>query len=407
MFNIRKKTIQDNTSRFFAKCNGLSIEHYQLSNYANVSDHSEKVDLTVNPFYHYYFHVSDETVVNNSHGTDIDRYHYEKLLTPAEAVKMIRKTDPHHARAIDEYEKSCLIAYEQCSYLIKENLPDCEPQGLIYNSGTCTLMRVQNPDGRESAVKISRIAEEDYENIRSFYDGLNSIGGCPNIVGLEQLVKLPGDPLETAGRKESIIIIKMPLLTPAFIGVKTDSSDRIQYAGIKKKHIDSVFYYQAGLAMAKALAAIHSMGYVHHDIRPENLLIDHDNKLILGDLCSIRPLAAQYQGHMQGSSQFQSPELIHHKPYGTDSDVYAWGRSILFLLTFLPSSDNSFRKVDLKKIESRFSYYELHFDGKKVCTLSGGSVLVPLVKAAIKAVSEDPLQRYHDGSELLAAIERV
>ena len=47
MFNIRKKTIQDNTSRFFAKCNGLSIEHYQLSNYANVSDHSEKVDLTI------------------------------------------------------------------------------------------------------------------------------------------------------------------------------------------------------------------------------------------------------------------------------------------------------------------------------------------------------------------------
>lgn len=84
---------------------------------------------------------------------------------------------------------------------------------------------------------------------------------------------------------------------------------------------------RAALRIAEALAALHGAGWVHGDLKPENLRMDEDGRVVLIDLGFARRPDDPSTGHLrQGSPAYLSPEQDRGAPGDARSEVYALGQ---------------------------------------------------------------------------------
>jgi serine/threonine protein kinase len=86
---------------------------------------------------------------------------------------------------------------------------------------------------------------------------------------------------------------------------------------------------------ADALGAVHAAGYIHHDVNPNNFLVDHDNHIKLIDFGLAVPNTAAFKrpGNRTGMLQYMAPELIRREPTDERIDVFSFGILAFELLT--------------------------------------------------------------------------
>jgi eukaryotic-like serine/threonine-protein kinase len=77
------------------------------------------------------------------------------------------------------------------------------------------------------------------------------------------------------------------------------------------------------LPLARSLAWVHSAGWVHHDVKPANVLLRAPDAPVLSDFGTARPFGAPCP---PGSLGYVSPERIAGRPSDPSDDVYAFGR---------------------------------------------------------------------------------
>lgn len=76
---------------------------------------------------------------------------------------------------------------------------------------------------------------------------------------------------------------------------------------------------------ARGLSHIHSLGLVHHDVKPANMLLERGGRLVLADF-------APFSGHpasQMGTFEYFSPERAEHKESGVFPDLWALALSVL------------------------------------------------------------------------------
>ena len=85
-----------------------------------------------------------------------------------------------------------------------------------------------------------------------------------------------------------------------------------------------------GAAMCDALAAIHRAGLVHQDVKAQNVMREHDGRLVLMDLGA----GASEAGRPQwGTPCYMGPELFSGGGASARSDMYSLGVLLFFLTT--------------------------------------------------------------------------
>ena len=89
------------------------------------------------------------------------------------------------------------------------------------------------------------------------------------------------------------------------------------------------------LQVADALAHIRARGYVHADIKPNNIIVAKDGtvKIIdFGQSCRIGTVKER----IQGTPDFIAPEQVHRRPLDARTDVFNFGAALYWTLTAQP-----------------------------------------------------------------------
>jgi eukaryotic-like serine/threonine-protein kinase len=108
--------------------------------------------------------------------------------------------------------------------------------------------------------------------------------------------------------------------------------------------------------IAEALRHMHSRGYVHADMKPNNVVVSEKGvaKIIdLGQSCKVGTVKPR----IQGTPDYIAPEQVHRRPITAQTDVYNLGATMYWVLTrthiptALPKGDSLMGSLDDNLIE--------------------------------------------------------
>ncbi|WP_406312356.1 protein kinase [Streptosporangium sp. NBC_01639] len=146
--------------------------------------------------------------------------------------------------------------------------------------------------------------------------------------------------------------------------------------------------------VATALAAVHSVGVIHRDLKPGNVLI-LDGKPVLIDFGIAQAVDATrltQTGMFIGTPGYLAPEIIEGHEAGPEVDVHAWAGTLIFAATGQPP----FGKGTLEMI-----FYNITAGKADVDAVP--PELRPVLRAALQ---RDPAKR-PKATELAAQVERL
>jgi len=91
-----------------------------------------------------------------------------------------------------------------------------------------------------------------------------------------------------------------------------------------------------GQALCEAVAALHAVGIVHRDVKPSNVLVDPDGRVVLTDLGVVKDLAESDQtvaGLVVGTVAYAAPEQLEGGRVDPRTDLFGIGATLYVLLT--------------------------------------------------------------------------
>lgn len=156
-------------------------------------------------------------------------------------------------------------------------------------------------------------------------------------------------------------------------------------------------------AVTRALAYAHDRGFVHRDVKPENVMVTPEGEVFLTDFGIVRVLGGLNQltrtGELLGTPMFMAPEQVgldHGKP-GPPTDVYAIG-VILYQIICKRSPYEALTSVALMSAILQGDPYP-----------SPASLRPGLSKAWVRVLdrclARDPQSRYPSGGALWGELE--
>jgi len=171
---------------------------------------------------------------------------------------------------------------------------------------------------------------------------------------------------------------------------------------------------QVMAAAAEALSALHAVGVVHGDVRPEHVLVsparDGYARVVLSDAGIAASLEARIPTTVAGPLSYLSPQRVRGMRATAADDVYAVGVLSYLLLTgslpFEPDDERA-RGVSPDPAE-RVRWLHEHALPVRPRERVSKPEFGQQVEAVIgRALAKDPAHRYVDGGALLAAMDRA
>jgi serine/threonine-protein kinase len=241
--------------------------------------------------------------------------------------------------------------------------------------------------GRKMALKVLHPETASAEVIARFYNEARAVNQIrhPNIVDVEDFV--------TAETGEHYLI--MELLEGE------DLRTIVTRSGVLSPAVVSTI----GEQVASALAAIHSVGIVHRDIKPDNIYLvrksDGSQIAKLIDFGIAKFLTAQEgmtrEGMTLGTPEYMAPEQIlsNGKP-GPGADIYSLGMLMYECVAGAPAFTATTTAAILRGHIREPVVPPSH---------RRGEAIPPVLEAAIlKCLEKEPKARFRSGDELMAAL---
>lgn len=152
-----------------------------------------------------------------------------------------------------------------------------------------------------------------------------------------------------------------------------------------------------GNAVANALDYAHRHGVIHRDVKPSNILISNDGRVLLGDFGMALEVRDGSQGNIFGSPHYISPEQAKRSAdANAQSDIYSLGVVLYEIL----AGSVPFNADDPTELALQ------HISQPPPPPRSINPDLSPAVEAVIlKALHKDPRERHQTGAKLISALE--
>ncbi|MGC1376851.1 MAG: protein kinase [Anaerolineales bacterium] len=152
-------------------------------------------------------------------------------------------------------------------------------------------------------------------------------------------------------------------------------------------------------AIASALDYAHSHGIIHRDVKPSNVLISKDGRVILSDFGLALDVQAGSSGEAFGTPNYISPEQARRSTDAVpQSDLYSLGVILYEMLTgVVPFDDPSPTSIALQHITQ----------APPAPRSINPQISVDTEAVLLKALSKDPKERYQTGAALMEAIEKA
>ena len=151
--------------------------------------------------------------------------------------------------------------------------------------------------------------------------------------------------------------------------------------------------------IARALDYAGRKGYVHRDVKPENImLLDEDHRAVLMDFGIARPSdvasGMTQTGTAIGTPHYMSPEQAKGLSVDSRADLYSLGVVLFVLLAgHVPFDADSAVVVGIKHVSEAIPRLPDHLQ-----------VFQPIID---RVMAKDPEERYQTGSELIADLDSI
>lgn len=143
-----------------------------------------------------------------------------------------------------------------------------------------------------------------------------------------------------------------------------------------------------GIQLCGVLAYLHSQSVIYRDMKPSNIMLGKDGRIVLVDFGTARERKAESEGDTEclGTRGYAAPEQYGGRGQtGPETDIYGLGAVMYHLLTGKNPLDPPYGYPPIRRIRP---------------DLSGG-----LEKILAICTRENPEERYHTCMELLQALE--
>jgi len=150
--------------------------------------------------------------------------------------------------------------------------------------------------------------------------------------------------------------------------------------------------------VARALEYAHQKGYVHRDVKPENIMLHEDGRVVLMDFGIARgsdtTLGMTKTGRAIGTPYYMSPEQTKGQQVDHRTDIYSLGVVLYQMLTgYVPYDADSAIAVGIKHVSAPIPQLpdSLRF-------------LQPIINTCL---SKDPAHRFQTAGELIHVLEAI
>ncbi len=192
---------------------------------------------------------------------------------------------------------------------------------------------------------------------------------------------------------EQLAYLVMPFVRG---GTLRERIDKMRRAG-KQFDLPTISSYISQIA--DALSYAHSLGVIHRDVKPANLLFHSDGRLLLSDFGIVRLSAMPALttvGNFLGTAEYASPEQASAGQLDARTDIYALGCILFELLTgAVPFSGSN-----------PFAILSKHISDPVPSIKNSRSDLSPAIEFVVKkALAKNPQDRYQNATEMAADLQ--
>ncbi len=242
---------------------------------------------------------------------------------------------------------------------------------------------------RDVAIKVLHAhLSESEEYVQRFRDEARRIAALshPHIV-----------PIYHYGEEQGYLYLVMPVLQRSLASVLRQG-ERPDIAAV----------IRIGAQIASALACAHTMGIVHRDVKPGNILLDEMGNALLADFGIARDLAMLRQhatcAHdaehivITGTPRYMAPEQLRGDPIDQRADIYALGVVIYCLLTGVTPFDTRDTATPLSLL------FQQATTTPDPPSAYNARVPSTLDRVVLRALASDPAWRFPDATSFGRAL---
>ena len=109
--------------------------------------------------------------------------------------------------------------------------------------------------------------------------------------------------------------------------------ETLQHAMKRGRAFSPADAVRIGLELAGAIGAVHDAGLLHRDVKPHNIMLARDGRVVLMDFGTGHDARTGEPPALSGTPLYLAPELLAGRPPSESTDIYSVGVVLFYLLT--------------------------------------------------------------------------